>query len=365
MESSNGYLAEAKAGVLDWLESVRYKESSEWGRWKYSSSMTRPYGLIPSIIAVRILAVLDSLRDVPGESKLEAVQYFQSQQDASDGFFKDELVSEKDLVENRTHTWPDIWGQMDAKDALELLEARPLYPMPSKAFVDLSSPDLKDEILAWDWRKPWLVGERFFRAVEAFYIRNGCRSSTAIEMAFEVIEEEILSEYDGMPSKRGCDDIDNHCGGVFKLMVTYKMMGRLYPFPEQAVDSLLAMQRDNAEFAAGGMCMNWDAIWVIWLMDAQLKSAYRHNDIVDAADKLAAMLMSDYRKTDGAFAFGGKASLPVHHSVKIGESLPISDMLGTVMCLYCLAYADELNGELDISSNPDAEKLIFLKKEKA
>ncbi|OGV50061.1 MAG: hypothetical protein A2017_02735 [Lentisphaerae bacterium GWF2_44_16] len=360
IEGTNGYLEEAMKGTLDWLEAVRCKDYS-WGRWKYSSVMIRPYGLIPSIIAIRVLAVLDKLNDIPQRLKQEAVKYFQSQQDASDGFFKDKLVGEKELAENHHHTWPDIWGQMDAKDALDLLGAKPLYPMPSDVFVDLASPEMEEEILSWNWQRPWLVGERFFRAVEAFFIRNGKRITPPIEKAFEIIEKEVFSESDGMPSKKGCSDINNHCGGVFKLMVTYKLVGRPYPFPERAIDSLLAMQKTNAEFADGGMCMNWDAIWVLWLMDKQSKSKYRHNDIAVAADKLAAMLMKDYRKADGAFAFGGKLCLGVHHSVRIGQALPISDMLGTLMCLYCLAYADDLNGKLNISSNPHVDKLIFMK----
>ena len=360
VEGTSGYLKEAMAGTLAWLEAVRCKDG-DWGRWRYSSAMPRPYGLIPSVIAIRVLAVLDKLRETPAKSKQEAVRYFQSQQDPSDGFFKDALVGEKELVENPHHAWPDIWGQMNAQDALDLLDAPPLFPMPSTVFVDLTSPRLAEEILSWNWLRPWLVGERFFRAVDAFYMRNGQRMAPPLEKAFDIIEREVLSETDGMPSKKGCADINNHCGGIFKLLVAYKLVGRAYPFPERAIDSVLAMRRPNAEFADGGMCMNWDAIWVLWLLDRQLSSTYRHADIARAADTLAAMLMRDYRKPDGGFAFGGSVSLAVHHSVKIGTALPISDMLGTLMCLYCLSYADELNGKLAIGANPHVDKLIFLK----
>ena len=360
VEGTNGYLEKAMEGTLEWLEAVRCKDGG-WGRWKYSSAMTRPYGLIPSVIAIRALAVLDKLNDLPDRLQQDAVAYFQSQQDSSDGFFKDALVGAKELVENPHHAWPDIWGQMDARDALDLLEAKPLHPMPPQVFVDLASPRLAEEILSWDWLRPWLVGERFFRAVEAFYVKNGQKTTPPIENAFNIIEREVLAETDGMPSKRGCTDTNNHCGGVFKLLVTYKLVGRDYPFPERAIDSVLAMRKPNAEFADGGMCMNWDALWVLWLMDRQLRSQYRHADVARAADSLAAMLMRDYKKPDGGFAFGGKLSLAVHHSVRIGEALPISDMLGTLMCLYCLSYADELNGKLAIDANPHVDKLIFLK----
>lgn len=362
IEGSDGYLEDVMTSVIEWLESVRYIDAGTWGHWKYSSSMTRPYGLIPSIIAIRIFAVFDKLNDIPEKEKQDAVNYFQSQQDPSDGFFKDILVGEKELVENPRHAWPDIWGQMNAKDALELLDAKPLYPMPSNVFADLSSSDIRNELLSWDWEKrPWLVGERFHRALDAFCLKAENKVSSLIESAFRIVEEEIFSPGDGMPSKRGCKDINQLCGGIFKLLVTYKQFERPFPFPERAIDSILAMQKSNAEFADGGMCMNWDAVWVLWLMDKQLTGTYRHQDIADAANRLAAMLMREYRKSDGAFAFCGKVSLPVHHSVKIGESLAVSDMLGTLMCLYCLAYADDLNGKLNLKAHPHLEQLIFLR----
>ena len=71
---------------------------------------------------------------------------------------------------------------------------------------------------------------------------------------------------------------------------------------------------------------------------------YRHTDIVEAASRTCEVLMNEYRKEDGAFAFHGEHCLKNHHSIRLCETpQPISDMLGTTMCLNCLEYMDEWN----------------------
>jgi len=52
--------------------------------------------------------------------------------------------------------------------------------------------------------------------------------------------------------------------------------------------------------------------------------------------------MAEYRKSDGAFAFHGDHCMTNHHSIRLcNEPQPISDMLGTTMCLQCIGYVDE------------------------
>ncbi len=87
----------------------------------------------------------------------------------------------------------------------------------------------------------------------------------------------------------------------------------------------------------------WDALWTMRDLYKQLKGTHRHSDVVRPADMLVRCFLENYRKTDGAFAFARAFCLPAHHSIRISDPLPISDMLGTYMSLQCLAHADEWN----------------------
>jgi hypothetical protein len=133
--------------------------------------------------------------------------------------------------------------------------------------------------------------------------------------------------------------------GLFKVMSAYLAAGRPIPHAERAIDCTLALQHENGDFGFGNnMCMVRDALWVLRNLDKQLKGAYRHRDIVEAGNRSARLLLRVYRKPDGGFAFHGKHCMTVHHSIRLCDKpRPISDMLGTSMCLRCLWYADEWN----------------------
>jgi hypothetical protein len=150
--------------------------------------------------------------------------------------------------------------------------------------------------------------------------------------------------------------------GLFKLYFAYIETRRTYPYAAQAIDSVLAMQSEAGDFAqrpelptpdgstyviryARDMCINWDSVWVLRQLDKQLKGEYRHADIVRAAQRLAECLLRDYRKPDGGFAFAADHCLLIHQGVKLSPPLPVSDMVGTRMCLECLSYADEWSGD--------------------
>lgn len=355
-----GYLQKLEPAIFAWLESVRCRDEG-WGRWKYSSVMVRPYGLIASIITARIYALYDRLGTLSASAHGEWVSYLQGEQDAADGFFKDRLVGASERVAHAHHSWPDVWGQMNARDALQLLGTEPLYPLPEAPFVDLRRVTLRSELRSWNWERPWHVGERFQRSLEAYCDAGGDAGDAVVTEAFAFVEEEIFSAVDGLPSGGGCRDQNQLCGGAFKLLVAYLKHGRRFPYAEPCLDALLAMQNERGDFAAGGMCMNWDAAWMLWWLDRQLGQGHRHADVKAALLRLAGLLMGRYRKGDGAFSFCEDVCLGAHHSIFLGPTCPVSDMLGTLMALYSLAYADEVCGEADFSLHPFRSILIFLR----
>ncbi len=217
--------------------------------------------------------------------------------------------------------------------------------------MDLNQVDGATYTRSFDWTNPWGHGESWTRGIQAYWAalpperRNPLPA--VLRQAIETFEREILDPDTGMPS-RGMpqEDGPRAMAGLFKTMRAHLTVGRPVPYARQATDYALSLQRDDGEFGyARNMGTNWDALWVLRELDDQLRGAYRRADIVAAAGRLCDILLQIYRKKDGGFAFQGETCLTVHHSIRLmHEPRPVSDMLGTIMCLQCLAYYDEWTG---------------------
>ncbi len=334
-----------RSGILGWLESVRYPDEG-WGRWKYHAQLVRPYALNASGLAICILNELGELDAISEAQRAEAVAYFQSCQSPDDGLFRDPLETESDLT--GTHNWDQVWGQRNgaALEALYALGAEPQYPVPKAQFVDLREVDARAWSLSHDWSNPWLYGETWARAIRAL-LRSSTPATRAkderiLEDMFSSLESELLDPETGYPMLLGCHNQSVAMAGTFKLIFAYLDAKRPYPNAEKAIDSTLALQQGSGEFGdESNMCLNWDAVWVLRELDIQLGGSYRRDDISAAGAWLVAVLMADYLKSDGAFAFHGEHAMLAHHGIRLcHEPHPISDMLGTLMCMRCLAYSD-------------------------
>ncbi|NJO68881.1 MAG: hypothetical protein HC830_05975 [Bacteroidetes bacterium] len=69
---TNGYVGKVKNGILDWLETIRFKKDG-WGRWKYNSHMVRDYGLVPSCHGITIYNQLDAITSL--SMKTQRINY--------------------------------------------------------------------------------------------------------------------------------------------------------------------------------------------------------------------------------------------------------------------------------------------------
>ncbi len=347
------YLAEAKDGVLEWLESVRYTEDG-WGRWKYNAKQERPWSLQASGIAIRILDQYDELRNISDADKQNAIDLFLGCQDKDDGLFKDPLEDESNHV--GSHTWEQVWGQRHGTtvQVLNALGGEPKYPIPTVQFVDLTKVDGTTFTMERiDWRNPWGHGESWSRAIRA-YLRSFPEDQRndqhpVLRDAFEAFEANILDPVTGYPS-RGMekDEAPRAMAGLFKTLAAYLVTGREFPYAKQGIDSTLKLQHEDGEFEPGSnMCLQWDPMWVLRVLDYQLNGTYRHDELVESGIRLNDRLMAHYRKPDGAFSFNGALCQTNHHSIRLTDKgYPIGDMLGTTMVLKCLLYVDEWTGTL-------------------
>lgn len=358
----SGYREHVREGVLTWLEAVRYKEEG-WGRWAHNCGAIRPFDLRASGFAVQILNSFGMIEQVGIKEKEEALHYFSSCQHP-DGYNKDPQISEKDLSLGHPFTWDHIWAQWGGmvRPNLKILGGEPLYPPPLTVGVNYINDDVSTWISQLDWKNPWLQGELFSRSIGA-YMTGRTRplpfvDHPRIAAVFAFMEKEILNPESGLPDLGGCHEPDIAMAGLFKIMAGYQTVGRQIPYSRPAIDSVLALQTDDGDYAVclelpvpdgqhyvlrhrREMCVNWDAIYVLRELDMQVKSTYRHKDIVDSARRHADCLMKSYRKPDGGFAFARDHCMTVDCGVKVSAPLPEGDILGTFMCLASFDYIDE------------------------
>lgn len=346
-----GYMEEVQDDVLSWLEDIRYK-SEGFGRWPYHAKMIRPWGLQSSGIAIRVLDEFDRLSGLTDTQKQEATAYFQSCQSPDDGLFRDPLETEDDYTGH--HSWEQVWGQRNgaALEALDRLDAKPLYPPVKAQFGDLSKIDTARWTLEdIDWSSPWNHGESWSRSLKSYLNHRtddgDPREDPKLVAAFEAVEQHIFDPKTGTPSRRMPRfDPGVAMAGLFKVMAGYQVVGRDVPFAEAAINFVLTLQHDDGDWANGdNMCMVWDSLWVLRVLDHQLHGGHRHDTITAAGRKTADFLMKVHRKPDGAFSFHRDHCQTVHHSIRLShEPYPIGDLLGTTMSLNCLAYTDEWDG---------------------
>lgn len=350
--TDEGYVQDLKKDIISWLETVRYKNEG-WGRWKYNLNMARNYGLESSSHGIELLKTYDELDKIPAAKKKEALAFFLGCRDPKDGFIKDPLVKVKDKV-SAHHTWEHIWAHMSGAGWSAVRNLGGTVPPKEKEaapFVNLFKTDPKEWILSLNWTNPWLVGEHMSKAIDWYWNQlppeQKNLDNPVVKTIFDTYEHYVVEPATGMPTKRGCTNKAVAMAGLFKTSSAYLKVGRKIPYPEKAMDSVLALQFPDGSFGyektRGIMTINWDSLWVIRTLDEQMAASYRRQDIKDSGNRLAAFLLKEHRKPDGGFSFNTTHCVTEHNSIRISDKYAESDTHGTVMCLKCLAYADEWN----------------------
>ncbi len=181
-------------------------------------------------------------------------------------------------------------------------------------------------------------------------------AESRLRAAFDAFEAEVLDPATGYPSRRMPETLPHVAmAGCFKVLQAYAAAGRPVPAAQAAIAATLALQNADGTFGPEhNMCFNWDALYILHVLDRQERRRVRHAEIVEAANRCVGVLLSRYRKPDGGFAFFGDACLDSHHSIRVSAGRhPIGDMLGTRMCVLCLGYAEQWNAEPADDGCPD------------
>ncbi len=349
LKNSDGYFSSQKKDVLRFLKTTLYTDEG-WGRWKYNILMERKYGLESSAMGIQILDMLGALQAVPETKRKEGAKFFQSTWNAKELYYIDPLVSEEDRISDH-HSWEHIWAHMSgaAESALELLGSAPKSRGSKAPFVDLHQVDIGDWILSLAWENPWLYGEHFSKVVKHYWHNLPASEKSleepVIKKAFATLEEHVMDAKTGLPMKQGCESMEVGMAGLFKLISTYQTVGKEVPHAENALDSVLALQKSNGQFGRdeAPMTINWDAMKVLKDLNIQVVGSYRFADIREAGNKMSDFLLKVHKKEDGGFSFHPHVCQSVHNSVQVSGKGAAGDMQGTKFCLFCFSYTDEWN----------------------
>ena len=345
----SGYFSSQKKDVLRFLKTTQYTAEG-WGRWKYNILMDRKYGLESSAMGIRMLENLGALDAISQTKREQALAFFQATWHPQELYYIDPLVGKQDRAGGH-HTWEHIWAHMSsaAESAIRALGAEPMSRGKKAPFVDLNQVDIGEWMLSLGWENPWMYGEHFSKVVKHYWHNLPAAKKSleepVIKKAFATLEEHIMDAKTGLPIKQGCESMEVGMAGLFKVISAYQAVGKEVPYAENALDSVLKLQKPNGQFGKedSPMTINWDAMKVLKDLNTQVASSYRFTDIRTAGNKMSDFLLKVHKKEDGGFSFHPRVCQSVHNSVQVSGKGAVGDMQGTRFCLYCFSYADAWN----------------------
>ncbi len=320
-----------KGDVLQWLNSL----CESPGFYRYSASACRRYAGEASSQAVCILWELGELATMPSAQKQCHISALQSFQNAN-GMFHDPLHEESDRLD-KNHRWEKIYEHLSGacEQALALLGATTRIENHTPPIFNINELEPDDWIMGLDHREqPW--GRCQNVAFSLLWYRRQSdlkdRLDAKASRVYELIENVMLNPEDGMP---GAVDhpIGRRVAGYYMLTFCYLPYQRELPNPSRAIDLILKSLTPEGEIGEGGMCLNWDAAYVLNHVCRQLNWSYRHDEVCELLDRLVDFLWQSHRRHDGGFSFHRDSCLQIHNQVRIAPCALESDTHGTQMAL--------------------------------
>ena len=172
--------------------------------------------------------------------------------------------------------------------ALGVLGGQQKYPV--KLYDDFNS---SRNVIPWlesiDWSRQWSASHQFWGGIHCFSMSKSCEKSW-LDVVFEWLNKN-LDEKTGW-WKKGVPHSDRHqpLGGSVHILPVYEHKDRIFPCPEQVIDSVLELQLPSKRWLDRGKLsdkyymsyLELDALYALKYMQT-LEPAYRKDDIQKAA----------------------------------------------------------------------------------
>jgi|GEM_PF-4751423 len=323
--------------VSAWLDQLRHPQ----GGYRYALQAYHPQCGEATAAAVGVLRELGLLDQMTAEERKALTDQLKSYQQ-DDGSFHDPVLTEEDRI-SANHPWIKIDDHLAGvcEQALAQLGEGPRLKNTTPPIYDLSG-DVQKLIRSLDHQTcPWGRCHNVAFSLLWYRMRHGLihTSDAQIDMAYRMIEQEMINPVDGMP---GAVDhpMDNRLAGYYMLTFAYLPFNRPMPNPEAAIDLIIAATDDAGCIGDKGLCHIFDAIYSLNVVGRQLNWQYRFEEASQAASRVAEFLLREHRKPDGGFSYDTDRSPRHQNFIRANPGIPQSDLQGTLMSLACLNIID-------------------------
>lgn len=284
--------------------------------------------------------------------RMACIEFLQSFQE-EDGWFRDPWLVENIHTPWKAHlaalagrrAWPPPSSRQrieairaetrQSAETLLLLGARPRYPLPS----ELSSPrDVQAYIAAFDWSKPWAAASHLSHQLALLSIN---KVGFGLDQAFDEIVDAVLAHLDRIhdPETGGWFTGDPApamiINGAMKVFGGLQWLERPYPECVRLLD--FALRQPLGSDGCG--ILNH-----LYVLSHALKGAppgSRQEEVAGLAAKAFERIM-EFHLPDGGFSFSLNRSQVSYYGARVSRGLCESDLHGTVMMTWGLAFVAAL-----------------------
>ncbi len=253
---------------------------------KYAAGFDKSVDLYASCdvaIARHIMGekLLDSLSL---RERIDWIRYINSFQHQADGSYRERFNHSK------LHANGMVIG------ALGVLGGKQAYEV--KLYEDFDSVD---NVVLWleqiDWAKQWGASHQFWGGIHCFSMSNDCTDEW-LDVVFEWLNENLDDKTGWWRKNVPHTDRHQPLGGSVHILPIYEHHQRRFPYPEQVVDSVLALQLPNGRWLAREKdqahvmhYLELDALYALRYM-SELTPGYKKEEINEAVNKYGDLVFS-------------------------------------------------------------------------
>ncbi|WP_313554548.1 hypothetical protein [Miniimonas arenae] len=313
-------LEELYARVATWVAGLRDRES---GGFFYSRSAASTPGFAPDIestaMAVRVLAAVGPLAELPEEVTRGVVAFLRARQDPATGYFldADPAMRQQERLRGRAL-------QM-ATATLARLGSAPAHPLPAVGTADTAHLASPDAFAAWldarDWTSSWHAQDNLQAQASLIALLPPKDRDALVEVAID----DVAARQDPGTGFAGDGVPYNRLSGSFKFALFCRAFGREVPRAAEIRAAAFEVIRTEDCLDA---CWLRNPVELLDVVGTQLGGLTE-----DERRELTAISTANARRfarTDGGFSRHVDASSPSPNGVRLGLGLAEGDMNATV-----------------------------------
>lgn len=340
------WLYDIKDSIFSFLEKMSEKEMSFF-RYSYSGDILgkeKKWGLANLVFAVKILYIIDKLKDIDHNSKNNLYKSIISFSKIK-GYIYDPFISKSGVTKTLRRY---IYGNYLAINEIRRAETRQSFAAiyllgqkPKIPFVDI--PDSKKKVENFlsrlDWSHPWSAGSHFshllfFLKMNAIFFDDLKKEEDLIEYSIEWISN-IQSKKDGM-WYRDNPGLKEKINGAMKILTGYHAAFIYdFPFAEKIIDTVLLGVNDS------DACSNFNIVYVLYCAN-KIFPDYRKEEIRNFLINRLGIYKEYYHKDIGGFSFLRKKANEMYYGKRVSEGKNEPDIHGTIMFIWGISLIDRI-----------------------